>query len=216
LAHTKWRCDRSQAIVTWQTSEHEARVHWEFCSTMILTLWQIKKHFHLSGRVNKQNFLFWAEENPQQLLHSTRLDCVEWQYLSPMKKNEEVFTLIHFVARKNSVAYVREQTNPTERPPLVVEVSANFLRIEGATWSEWRIPTAVFSVFQTGSSCKNKLKIERKKISDSTVKDEIRCNSSHYGDRLRTHPNHLALNLLRLTDNRRLRRFLPTDLPDRF
>jgi hypothetical protein len=26
------------------------------------------------------------------------------------------------------------------------------LRIEGATWSAWRIPTAVFSVFQTGAS----------------------------------------------------------------
>jgi hypothetical protein len=28
--------------------------------------------------------------------------------------------------------------------------------------------------------------------------------------------NHLAVNLLPLPDNRRLRRFLPTDLPDRF
>ena len=31
----------------------------------------------------------------------------------------------------NSVALVRERTIPTERPPLVGEVSANFLRIEG-------------------------------------------------------------------------------------
>jgi hypothetical protein len=30
----------------------------------------------------------------------------------------------------NSVASVRERTVPTERPPLVREVSANFLRIE--------------------------------------------------------------------------------------
>jgi hypothetical protein len=37
-----------------------------------------------------------------------------------------------------------------------------------------------------------------------TVKEEIRRYSSHYGDRLRTHPNHLAVKLLR-----------PTDLPDR-
>jgi hypothetical protein len=35
----------------------------------------------------------------------------------------------------------------TERPPLVGEVIASFLRIESATWSAWRIPTAVFSVF---------------------------------------------------------------------
>jgi hypothetical protein len=47
---------------------------------------------------------------------------------------------------KNSVASVRKRTIPTERPPLVSEVSANFLRIEGATWSAWQIPTAVFSL----------------------------------------------------------------------
>jgi hypothetical protein len=41
---------------------------------------------------------------------------------------------------------VRERTIPTERPPLVGEVIAHFLRIEGATWSSWRVPTAVFSV----------------------------------------------------------------------
>jgi hypothetical protein len=49
--------------------------------------------------------------------------------------------------RKISVVLVREQTIPTERPPLVGELSANFLRIEGSTWSALRIPTAVFSVF---------------------------------------------------------------------
>jgi hypothetical protein len=45
------------------------------------------------------------------------------------------------------MVWVRERTIPTELPPVVGEVSANFLRIEGATWSAWRIPTAVFSVF---------------------------------------------------------------------
>jgi hypothetical protein len=30
---------------------------------------------------------------------------------------------------------LRERTIPTERPPLVGNVSAYFLRIEGATWS---------------------------------------------------------------------------------
>jgi hypothetical protein len=40
----------------------------------------------------------------------------------------------------------------TERPPLVDEVSSNFLLIEGATWSSWRIHTAVFSVFWTGAA----------------------------------------------------------------
>jgi hypothetical protein len=56
----------------------------------------------------------------------------------------------------------------------------------------------------------------RSDLSCHTVKEEIRLYSSHYDNRLRTHPNHLRVNLLRLPDNRRLRRFLPTDLPDRF
>jgi hypothetical protein len=47
----------------------------------------------------------------------------------------------------NSMVWVRERTIPTERPSLVGEVIANFLRIEDAKWSAWRIPTAVFSIF---------------------------------------------------------------------
>jgi hypothetical protein len=35
----------------------------------------------------------------------------------------------------------------TDRPPLIGEVSANFLRIKGATWSARWIPTAVLSAF---------------------------------------------------------------------
>jgi hypothetical protein len=55
----------------------------------------------------------------------------------------------------------------------------------------------------------------RKDLRCPTVKEEIRRYSYHYGARLRIHPNHLAVNL-RLPDNRRLRRYLPNDLPDRF
>jgi hypothetical protein len=51
------------------------------------------------------------------------------------------------IVKLDSVALVRKRTIPTERQPLAGEVIANFLRIEGATWSSWRIPTAVFSVF---------------------------------------------------------------------
>jgi hypothetical protein len=43
------------------------------------------------------------------------------------------------------MVWVRERTIPPELPPHVGEVIVNFLRIEGATWSVWRIPTAVFS-----------------------------------------------------------------------
>jgi hypothetical protein len=41
------------------------------------------------------------------------------------------------------VALVRKRTIPTERPPLVGEVSANLLPVEGVAWSAQRIPTAV-------------------------------------------------------------------------
>jgi hypothetical protein len=41
---------------------------------------------------------------------------------------------------QNYVAWDRERTIPTERPPIVGEVSANFLQIEGVVWSAQRIP----------------------------------------------------------------------------
>jgi hypothetical protein len=71
-----------------------------------------------------------------------------------------VSSLKHFIVKvmqrrqgkKNSVASVRQRTIPTERQPLVNEVSANFLWIEGVAWSARRIPMAVFSVFWTGAA----------------------------------------------------------------
>jgi hypothetical protein len=41
------------------------------------------------------------------------------------------------------MALVRERTIPTERPPLVGEVSANFWGIEVVAWSAQRFPTVV-------------------------------------------------------------------------
>jgi hypothetical protein len=37
---------------------------------------------------------------------------------------------------------VRKRAIPTEQSALVGEVSANFLQIDGVTWSEQRLPTA--------------------------------------------------------------------------
>jgi hypothetical protein len=45
------------------------------------------------------------------------------------------------------MAWVHDRTVPAERPPLIDEVSSNCLRIQGTTWSAWRILTAVFSTF---------------------------------------------------------------------
>jgi hypothetical protein len=47
---------------------------------------------------------------------------------------------VYLKQEMNSFVRVRERTIPTERPPRVGEVSANFLQIKGATWSVWRIP----------------------------------------------------------------------------
>jgi hypothetical protein len=43
--------------------------------------------------------------------------------------------LIMLTYSTNSMVCVPERTIPTERPPLVGEVIADFLRIKGATWS---------------------------------------------------------------------------------
>jgi hypothetical protein len=56
----------------------------------------------------------------------------------------------------------------------------------------------------------------RRDLHCPTIAEEIRRFSSHYGARLRTHPHHLAANLLVEPVYRRLRRYLPIDLPDRF
>jgi hypothetical protein len=45
--------------------------------------------------------------------------------------NHSVTPLLHAWSNYNSVALVQERAIPTERPPLVGEVSANCLRIEG-------------------------------------------------------------------------------------
>jgi hypothetical protein len=56
----------------------------------------------------------------------------------------------------------------------------------------------------------------RRDLQTPTVKEEIRRYSSQYSARLSTQPNDLIVNLTELPDNRRLRRYLPNDLPTRF
>jgi hypothetical protein len=51
---------------------------------------------------------------------------------------------------------------------------------------------------------------------NTKIKEEIRRYSSQYSSGLSAHPNDLVVNLMELPDNRRLRRYLPNDLPTRF
>jgi hypothetical protein len=55
------------------------------------------------------------------------------------------------------VALVGKRIITTERPPLVGEVSAKFLPIEGVAWSAHRIPTAVSLGFLDPDKIINKL-----------------------------------------------------------
>jgi hypothetical protein len=56
----------------------------------------------------------------------------------------------------------------------------------------------------------------RRDLKISTVKEDISHYTSHYGARIRTHPNPLVVNLLGLPDSRHLQRCLPNYLPFRF
>jgi hypothetical protein len=73
--------------------------------------------------------------------------CSGGRFRSRTQATEFVCACISIVPKRNAMVWVLERTIPIERQPLVDEVIANFLRIEGATWSAWRMPTAVFSVF---------------------------------------------------------------------
>jgi hypothetical protein len=59
------------------------------------------------------------------------------------------YTHVYSIYMYDAVAWVREWTIPTERPLLVGKVGASIWRIQGATWSTWRFPTAVLSPFET-------------------------------------------------------------------
>jgi hypothetical protein len=56
----------------------------------------------------------------------------------------------------------------------------------------------------------------RRDLQIPMVKEEIRRYSSQYSARLNAHPNDLIVNLMELSDNRQLQRYLPNDLPTRF
>jgi hypothetical protein len=62
----------------------------------------------------------WLHERPLMLGH-TYLSCLVIVFFSDSVR---IFDLLKLL--KNSVALVRERTIPTERPPPVGEVSANF------------------------------------------------------------------------------------------
>jgi hypothetical protein len=67
-------------------------------------------------------------------MHSECFKCTTQSRDLYKRSKEEACTHIKQI-KINSVGSVHKRTTPAEQPPLVSEVSANFLRIEGATWS---------------------------------------------------------------------------------
>jgi hypothetical protein len=56
----------------------------------------------------------------------------------------------------------------------------------------------------------------QKDLQTPTVTEEIRHYSFQYSARLSAHPNDIVVNIMVQSDNRRLRRHLPNDLPTTF
>jgi hypothetical protein len=96
------------------------------------------------GIIRPENRLYWLKYFAVFYGFCRKIACF---LPNDFQSNKHATIEIYLQWTLNFVASVRKRTIPAERPPLVSEVSANFLRIEGATWSAWRIPTAVFSAF---------------------------------------------------------------------
>jgi hypothetical protein len=96
---------------------------------------------HGNGAKKKLAKLFYR--TPYTVSDSSQNFFVDFKHTSLVADDKRV---------KNSVALVRERTIPTERPPLVGEVSGNLCGQRGVAWSVQRIPTAVFSSFETGAA----------------------------------------------------------------
>ena len=75
--------------------------------------------------------------------------CIAVQFLFSKPTDDIIVEAFNVATRTvankqtNCVALVRERTIPTERPPPVGELSANFCGQRGVTWSAQRVPTAV-------------------------------------------------------------------------
>jgi hypothetical protein len=64
----------------------------------------------------------------------TNLSLISFSFLRTNKQTNK---------QTHSVVLIRKRTIPTERPPFVSEVSANFSGRNDIVWSEQRIPTAL-------------------------------------------------------------------------
>jgi hypothetical protein len=71
--------------------------------------------------------------------------CIHNTYERPNGNHDKSVMRCPYRETNKLHVWVRERTIPTERPRR--RSDCQLLRIKGATWSAWRIPTTVFSVF---------------------------------------------------------------------
>jgi hypothetical protein len=114
------------------------------------------------------------------------------------------------------VALVLERTIPTERPPLVVEVSANLLRIEDVAWSAQRISTAYSRISRTKILTKRSLKVLfiklRPIVSQHECRDDVRGGICLWFATDQT-PEARTMNRFRPSNTNSQRRNQPIQLP---
>jgi hypothetical protein len=168
-AGVKFRHRISFAVCTCRTQKTNSVRNWKWVSRSRLSVTIISNLRIFSGCArcspvttlltgwNLNAILRWNVEMLEAERDQERVSVLPWGYWSAMIQStsravltcqsQQVSLKTSILFRKNSVAWVRERTIPTERPPLVDEVSAIFHWIEGATWLAWQIPTAVFLDF---------------------------------------------------------------------
>ena len=123
----EWRTRGKVAHVLWGSYRTHKHTMWEqMHSILVLNLVVHNTEWH------KKNGNFWKT---QQKLKKSK-EKMYWQKLNH-------YNLPFNRLKLNSVALVRERTIPTEQPPPVGEVSANFSGWRGVTWSAQRVPTVV-------------------------------------------------------------------------
>jgi len=64
-------------------------------------LMSVEAHFHLNGMVNKQNFCYWATENPREM-HKRPLHSLKVTVWCVMGKTDYI-TIFFFLSRESGV-----------------------------------------------------------------------------------------------------------------
>jgi hypothetical protein len=146
-ASRRLNTDTAQEVICWLAIRRRARIisHWTRTSLRKTeTKWtcsSFRRYWHV---IPQTRFLLERIFSFLQVLHLDQedvssMDCYQFNFNRNFwgqnsHKNNNRSPLYKWTKQTNCVALVRERTIPTELPPHVGEVNANFLRIEGVAW----------------------------------------------------------------------------------